>query len=599
MSDIIKYNGSVPDTREMGVSIRSKDPSRGKDMLVQYGYNPSSEMYREYESLVKQAKCTKEKRAFVAKFILSTFQVIKLSSVKIFYIGNETSPFFKRLKGDEQLGHIASLWYQLFFGFDSDIGKIADDIMGGILPYDNYASIDRSYIRITDEFYWSRMSGDIVRETELPQNTRVFAKMFDTDVGDKNVYKIEEFDSEDIDVMLDTYETLKDIEYRDWPEEYHLQCFKDWSDGDIESEFGMFSVLAFPYLRVLPRGSIFNSGTGHNGKSILNGLAITLLGANNVSGVNGKDLGNWDYLIDLQTTWMNCAGETKVDFLKDDTDTFKILAAHETLSMRRKYGDSSVPIVGDFPMIFNINEVPDFGQDASAILSRMFVNEFKVDFEVLGRADPDYFAHTFLSDKKIIPMITGMVFAFSHYYSQEGNIWKPSEPMIEKRSSMEESAVPKRRYFTWLTAFFDSYSGIKIPKKDFINFGMIEGENYDGGEIKAKDMQFSRFTRRSTPKGVLYKIDNKSIFGCRRFFMCDKMYIRKYMGAMNLEEYHNNGNSIVHAMMIDFLSRKAKIEAILKNGGQKIDKRGVEKQAMQEMLKDIEYEQRGASYGEQ
>lgn len=391
--------------------------------------------------------------------------------------------------------------------------------------------------------------------------------------------------------MKTTFRTLKDKPYEEWDEHYHFQCFKDWSMDRPDVEFGMFTVLALPFMSRLPRGSIFNVGEGHNGKSVLVGLATSIVGKNNTSFVSGNQLSSWDNLVDLQTTFFNCPNETKVDFLKEDTDTFKSLSAHETVAMRKKFGDASVPVIGDFPMVFNLNKLPDFGSDASAILSRMFVNDFDCDFEATGKAVKDYARKTFFKDKYVIPELVGMIFAFAHYYNSEEHPWEPKAPMIERREAIRETATPHTRYLHWFSKFFRGFTKISALKDDYIKFGKTEGEDYDTSEIKLSALPFKKFSRSSLRDGTTVYRESDKGYPVARFDMDPNTYIRKYMGDMNLTELNRSGESIVYKMMVDYIKRDSEYRQLLKTGGVDKTDAEIEKKVLQDMFTDLCHEQ--------
>lgn len=460
-------SGAFPEKAIEAIILRNYNSERGRQALIAYGHDTDSPLYKEYMSLIAAKELNnrdipaKKKATFTAKFILQTFQVLKLKETNVFYIGHISDPLFRKCQSIEELSSCVSYWYQMLFGFSDGIQDATKALLAGILPGDHYGEVNRDYIRIMGEWYWCIKTAEAVRQSDLPKDTRVFAKMFDTEDGDENVFRVPEFDGPDLDMFINTYNKLKDISYYDWPEEYHLQCFKDWSMDRIDVEFGMFTVVSIPFMRPgMLRGSIFNVGEGHNGKSILLGLATSLIGSRNTTTVSGNDLGSWDYLVDLQTTWFNCPSETELEFLKENTGAFKTISAHETYSIRKKHGDASVPIRGNFPMVFNINKIPDFGEDAPAILSRMFINNFDRDFEAEGNAIKNYAKKTFLTDKKTMPMITGMVLAFAHYYSQPDHLWKESPSMKSELAALTDIATPERRYVEWFKRFFIGYSGI-------------------------------------------------------------------------------------------------------------------------------------------
>ena len=594
--------GPYPERAIKAAALRNYDRRRGEEALKLYGYSEDSPLYREYAQLTSLREmgnkdiASKKKAAFTAKFMLQTFEVLKLNETQVFYIGHMSNPLFRKCQSVEELSACVSYWYQVFFGFSTDIQDATKALIAGILPQDYYPEVSRDYIQITDNIYWSISEATHVSTPNLPPNTRVFAKMFDTAYEDANVFKVPPFDQEDEAIFRATYHNLKDLPYSMWPDEYHFQCFKDWSANRRDVEFGMFTVLALPFMRpTIMRGSIFNVGEGHNGKSVLLGLATSMVGERNTTQVSGNDLGKWDYLVDLQTTWFNCPSETELEFLKENTGAFKTLSAHETFPIRKKHGDASVPVKGAFPIVFNINKLPELGDDAPAILSRMFINNFDVDFEAEGKAVKDYARKKFLADKETMPKLTGMVLAFAHYYSQQEHLWKESPSMKAELAALTDIATPQKRYVEWFKFFFNGYAGITLLKSDYTNFGRQEGEEYDTGKMAQSSLLFKQFKRRSQSNGTYYMLAD-SPYPVKRFVVSKKTFIRKYMGTMRWEEFHNDGNSLVYVMMLDYLAREEEYRKYLKIHVETKSEDDIKKKVLQDMWKDIEKEQGGTPY---
>lgn len=576
-------------------SIRDFDKNRGEKFLINAGYGTDSQIMKEYNRIVDdiyKGKATDKMRSeFVARVMLTMYDVVKISEVGIYYIGQPGIQLYNRCRSEEVLSGYVSLVYQVLFGFKANIQDATKYLKAGITLNNTMQCIDRRYIWVVGNYCWDKVTSELYKADELPMNARVFAKMFDTEAEDEEVFKVPEFDESQIAMMKATFRTLKNKPYEEWDEHYHFQCFKDWSMDRPDVEFGMFTVLALPFMSRLPRGSIFNVGEGHNGKSVLVGLATSILGKNNTSFVSGNQLSSWDNLVDLQTTFFNCPNETKVDFLKEDTDTFKSLSAHETVAMRKKFGDASVPVIGDFPMVFNLNKLPDFGSDASAILSRMFVNDFDCDFEATGKAVKDYARKTFFKDKYVIPELVGMIFAFAHYYNSEEHPWEPKAPMIERREAIRETATPHTRYLNWFSKFFRGFTKISALKDDYIKFGKTEGEDYDTSEIKLSALPFKKFSRSSLRDGTTVYRESDKGYPVARFDMDPNTYIRKYMGDMNLTELNRSGESIVYKMMVDYIKRESEYRQLLKTGGVEKTDAEIEKKVLQDMFTDLCHEQ--------
>ena len=599
----IVFKGAFPAVDDKRVNIRTYEPGRGFAALNQYGYDEDTPLYKEYYGIVNKLRegknvAAKAKAEFIVGFILQTFKVLKLENVDVFYVGEESSPLFRCQRGMEALNSFVTLWWQIFFGRTVDTKTATEGLVSSILPGDYYGAISRDYIYVAGDLFWSKKESDLIRLDDLPATTRVFAKMFDTNPEDEdeNVFVVPKFDEDAIDLMYDTYNALKDVSFYDWPDEYHLQCFKDWSMDRIPVEFGIFTVVAGALMANKPRGSLFNVGIGKNGKSVCDGVAVSLIGANNTSQVKGRDIGKWDYLVDLQTTWLNIPDETDIDFLKNETEDFKILSAHGTARIRKKHGDGGVKVPGDFLMVFNLNKIPELGDDASAVLSRMFINNFDNEFKVDSSTGENFSRKTFLSDESTMPMLTGMALAFCHYYADPAHPWKPSETMTEERDAMAETATPQFRYMKWFKTFFIGYSGISILKPDYAAFGRSEGEEYDLTVIKAKSLQFKEFKRGNDGDGAKYVLKTVENYPVKRPLFRDTIYFKKYMGDMDIEQYHNSGHSLVYDMMQDYLSKEAVFRRQLMIRDQTRTDEEVRKVVLQEMFREIEEEQGGRPY---
>jgi hypothetical protein len=68
------------------------------------------------------------------------------------------------------------------------------------------------------------------------------------------------------------------------------------------------------------------------------------------------------------------------------------------------------------------------------------------------------------------------------------------------------------------------------------------------------------------------------------------------MGDMRWEEYHNDGNSLVHAMMLDYLAREEEYRKYLKMYVETKTEEEIRKKVLHDMWKDINDIQRGIPY---
>lgn len=161
---------------------------------------------------------------------------------------------------------------------------------------------------------------------------------------------------------------------------------------------------------------------------------------------------------------------------------------------------------------------------------------------------------------------------------------------------MAETATPQFRYMKWFKTFFIGYSGISILKPDYAAFGRSEGEEYDLTVIKAKSLQFKEFKRGNDGDGAKYVLKTTEDYPVKRPLFRDNIYIKKYMGDLDIEQYHNSGHSLVYDMMQDYLSKETTFRRQLMIRDQTRTDEEVRKVVLQEMFREIEAEQGDRPY---
>ena len=82
----------------------------------------------------------------------------------------------------------------------------------------------------------------------------------------------------------------------------------------------------------------------------------------------------------------------------------------------------------------------------------------------------------------------------------------------------------------------------------------------------------------------------------KRFVLSKKMYINKYMGTMDWEEFTNSGESLVYKMMLDYLGKEAEYRRKLKLNNQTKTEEEIQKKVLQDMWLEIDKAQKGGVY---
>ena len=190
-------------------SIRDFDKNRGEKFLINAGYGTDSQIMKEYQRIVEatyMGKATDKMRSeFVARVMLTMYDVVKISEVGIYYIGQPGIQLYNRCRSEEVLSGYVSLVYQILFGFKANIQDATKYLKAGITLNNTMQCIDRRYIWVVGNYCWDKVTSELYEAEELPSNARVFAKMFDTESEDEEVFKVPEFDENQVSIMKATF----------------------------------------------------------------------------------------------------------------------------------------------------------------------------------------------------------------------------------------------------------------------------------------------------------------------------------------------------------------------------------------------------------
>lgn len=521
------------------------------------GYRERGTLFDEYAQLIR--KSTPSARiVWTGEFLTCFLEVCKLKFTETYYVCSKFSKnsfFYVRLD-DEDLKALLSGWYRFFWGYSTgkEIRDMTATVESNVERDSLLPSIDRRYIMITNDLLWDRDRYSILKTENIDDsnNVRVMTKMFKTSDPDKNIVKIPEFNEEQIQLMMETYEQHKDIPVEKY--EMDLEPIKDWSGGVRGKYQDMLYAACSSFLRVLPRYAFMPIGIGKNGKSAFEGMIGSVIGKDNIGNIPHEECMTWDHLYSVQTIWMNCPGETPDDFFSKNTDSFKIMAAHESKTCKKKGSSIGVNIKHEYMQFINENEMPTFGKDVKALLDRIYPIRFSVDFS--ENPIDDYANKAFVEDREYMPRLVGQILAMAHYYSQEDHKWTISQEAKAELDTIKEYAAPNVGFYNKFVLFFSEYDKFKTVQKEYLNYGNLNGEEYSPKDVSSSDLYFSNYKHRVSNGKHKYVIkDGGSV---NRIAISDKFRSRTLTDNTTLEEFHKVGGSLLSRLEAEFVSCKEK-----------------------------------------
>lgn len=512
----------------------------------------TSRLYCDYTQFLSRS--SQENRVIWTSQMLSKmFEFCKLKFSDVYYVRSNfaKNKFFYYKFDDEDLAAILTRWHSYFWGMKT--GKEEKSLFETVklnISKDNILpSIDRKYIMITNNLVWDRCNTEIIQAGDLEGVTpspKVMTRMFQTSNPDKNVVKIPDFDDDQVKLLIDTFNSHKDIPVEEYEED--LQPLMDWAMGNRGRYQDMLYGACAPYKSVLPRFAIIPIGTGANGKSAYEGMIASGIGGDNVGTIPWDEIMSWDHLFEVQTIWLNCPSETPDDYFSKSTDDFKTMAAHESKTCKKKGASTGIKIKHEYFQFVNENEMPEFGKDVKALLDRLYPIRFSNDFS--QNPVDNYAEKTFVEDKEFMPRFIGQSLAMAHYYSQEGHKWEMSKEARAELETIRSYAAPNVIYYNKFSMFVVSYDKFQTVTKDFLNYGAINGETYSSKMVSASDLYFSNYKDSVTKKKHKYVIrDGGNI---NRLSIGADFRSKTLTNNLRLEDFHEAGGSIINALEIEF-----------------------------------------------
>lgn len=231
------------------------------------------------------------------------FDIIRANSVGEYYWKEHEGKIFQYLDEHRLRTWVRDFWLEAYGGLTPKDLTDGCEIVK-ILTKDEVENLSLDNIMISDNLYWDRENGEVVRTPNAP----VFFRLFDTTVETKHVVKIPDFTKEQEERLLERYEQVK-AELQRGEEVERYEFLKTWANGSHDVYMDLHRAHAYMFLKKKPLGAYILIGLKRNGKSSYIGLTHSIAGGNNSSNVQLTQLGDPHYTHMLRTTLLNAPDE--------------------------------------------------------------------------------------------------------------------------------------------------------------------------------------------------------------------------------------------------------------------------------------------------
>lgn len=349
-------------------------------------------------------------------------------------------------------------------------------------PNEIIPEIPRTWLQITPTLYYNTEEATMYTRDQLPTNARVFARLYDTPstsgaqvqvplsylVGKTRFDDGLTFEA----VLLDQYHRTLTALNKDPLNPPHYNAVIDsWANksNDVYRDILYFFSDIFQPPDAHQRGSWFFLGTGTNGKSACIDLARSLIGTANSTSIPLNEMGRPEYADPLSRTWLNCPSESN-ESIVDDQRTFRIVSAHEELTVKKYYSQSARTIRCFFTGAYPVNHIPQWtGDSAEACVRRTLAIPFTNDYSRTMSAGDDWAKKTYTP--RFMAELTGEVLAYTTYYSDPAHRWVPTLTMQHQQNIVKSKSSPARVFEEHFSRYF---SGFTSP----LSFIQMEADNW-------------------------------------------------------------------------------------------------------------------------
>lgn len=385
------------------------------------------------------------------------FDIVRVNSIGEYYWKEYNDKIYQQL--DE---HTLRTWVKKFW-LATYGGITPKDLTDGcemvkILTENEVSTLSVDNIMVSDNLYWDRDNGEVVRTPNAP----VFFRLFDTEVETKHVVKIPNFTPEQEQRLLERYEQVK-AELQRGEEIERYEFLKTWANGSHDVYMDLHRAHAYMFLKKKPLGAYILIGLKRNGKSSYIGLTHSIIGSNNSSNVQLTQLGDPHYTHMLRTSMLNAPDEEEDKGVKAQ-GFFKSMADHSTLSLPVMRSNVPVQLNCDFMCFFPMNHTPEWtGSGAAACMDRSLIIPFNADLSHYDKTSGNFAKDTFTADMMADYM--GSVFAYAWWYHRHD--FDFSETMKTEQRVLEQDLDSCLTYYNQFTKYFDGFESFKTIYEDY------------------------------------------------------------------------------------------------------------------------------------
>lgn len=408
--------------------------------------------------------------------------------------------------------------------------------------------LSRNCIMISDNLYWDRQMGEIIRKP----SESVFYRLFDTDESTTKIVKIPPFTEEQEQIFWKRYEQVRsELERGEEVERYEF--IKTWANGSHDVYMDLHRAHAYMFLKKKPLGSYILIGLKRNGKSTYLNLTHSIMGTNNTSMVQLCDLGDTHQNHGLMTTLMNAPDEEEDQAVKAQ-GFFKSMADHGRIMLPVMRSNVPVALDCDFMSFFPMNHTPEWtGTGAAACMNRSLIIPFNADLSAYDKTSDNFMKETFTPD--VMADYLGSVFAYAWWYHRHD--FDFSETMKTEQGVLEQDLDSCLTYYKRFTRYFDGFENFKMVYEDYQNWCQAQDVKIN----TRKELKFvfraicnSRTTyrrngiRADNPSVKVYRIPDGKQPLMINFNPPEK-------GVQDLETLHKNNCSIVDRLDVYYAAQ--------------------------------------------
>lgn len=434
-----------------------------------------------------------------------------LTDDEFYYSSPDAPTFYRRMTKEDAASLCANVYIEAGVPIlEKDVSSCADTLLRVVKTRRHVDEVDKGYVAMFGGLVFDKESGTILEENQLPNDSKVFFKMFDTPSPSIKIPKITGFTDDDKDTVIKYYHKTFDslANGGDIPEE-EFAFISAWANYDHDTYMDLLKTFASPLLKTLPRVCVFLVGTGTNGKSACVNLVHTVYGETNTTRNKIAETGDWHKALSLKYTLVNCPDEDSLNFeaakkMRDPITDFKTFAAHEKIEINKMREQTPITIKCDFMSIIPMNHMVDWTkeEDAGPLVKRSMVINFDNDLEVDQNVDmrEDFAVSTYTHE--VMAKFVGTIAGIAGYYTRNNLPMEFSEKAKRIQQGLKDEQDSAATYRKQFENHFCAYESIKFLYEDYQRW--CESKDLNPLPRGALDLVFKDYKAGGRQKVPLY-----------------------------------------------------------------------------------------------